>query len=579
MVLVAVLVGTGVLFGFVALAVDGGSALLQRRTMQNAADAAALGAAKVLADNIVWGPDSSTGTNKAIYLTTDAKLKTLISEQARANGVERGLSFTLTVDYGNYSPGAPGCSTYCWHRLAIDSSGTWTPQPDDTISGIISGTVDAIRVRAAIQNATIFARVIGVNSVEVSASAAAALVGDPGHAVKGPTWPMTSYLYGTDTADYLSNYGLCKPTVFYSQGLSNSTAHFQNLMSLSQASGCSFTQRQQHTGGTQDCSSASQLDTQLIGNGDQRASDTGLADRAFLEGYSNRRFFDACAGKGGWQNQWSPHGSCSHSDDPLNTIWEEDNGTICCRSNPDPDKNHDVSDIDVANWILWDFEGGGYISPARSSLPGATQTPGETDWLGLEPPRSRQDFRPNDNIPGDWLETYLSTNRVAPGQVVAPVRAYINDPTRGSKDLLADDPVLQYGPHVDKVMYLYKEYEVWAPENASTPVPTVTGTPSPPVATPTPYYQWVTPVPASTQPPDRVHMVQPLRFRFYRAMAQNVSGPWSVALHPLCGVSQSQSNDGAAVMAIIVGETLDQAPSSPGPHGLYNYIGFVDANQ
>src|SRR5438046_3084246 len=77
MVLVAMLVGTGVLLGFVALAVDGGSALLQRRNMQKAADAASLGAAKLLADNVVWGPDPirpAIGGNGPIYLVTDGQL-------------------------------------------------------------------------------------------------------------------------------------------------------------------------------------------------------------------------------------------------------------------------------------------------------------------------------------------------------------------------------------------------------------------------------------------------------------------------------------------------------------------------
>src|SRR6059058_2305993 len=53
MVLVGLLVGLGVLIGFVAIATDGGSALLQRRNMQNGADAAALGAAQTLAASVV----------------------------------------------------------------------------------------------------------------------------------------------------------------------------------------------------------------------------------------------------------------------------------------------------------------------------------------------------------------------------------------------------------------------------------------------------------------------------------------------------------------------------------------------
>src|SRR5438094_8696404 len=53
LVFVGLLVAFGVLMGFVALAADGGSALLQRRNMQNGADAAALGAVQSLAASVV----------------------------------------------------------------------------------------------------------------------------------------------------------------------------------------------------------------------------------------------------------------------------------------------------------------------------------------------------------------------------------------------------------------------------------------------------------------------------------------------------------------------------------------------
>ena len=49
MVIIGILIGTGVLIGLVALAFDGGSAMLQRRNMQNGADSASLGTAKMLA--------------------------------------------------------------------------------------------------------------------------------------------------------------------------------------------------------------------------------------------------------------------------------------------------------------------------------------------------------------------------------------------------------------------------------------------------------------------------------------------------------------------------------------------------
>jgi hypothetical protein len=574
MVFVAILVGAGVLMGFVALAVDGGNALLQRRNMQNAADAASLGAAKILADNIFWGPESPdpSSPKTAIYLVTDDQLKTAVSQFTAANGITNGLGYSIELDTGTYRPQQPGCNPYCWEELATNSSGLWDP-PIGSVNPI-SSTVDAIRVRTLIEAPTTFARAIGINSIQAGAVSAAALIGDPNHIVQGPTWPMTSYLDGVNAADYLQNYGLCKPAVFYDEGSPSDGVRFQHLISLSQAQGCSFTQGQLRDGGgtaPDDCSSVSQLDAQLIANGDYRDQDTGLDDEAYLRDYTefDRNYFQECDGKGGWQNKWSPLGSCSESDDPLNTI-RIDFGTICCRTNLDPNKDHDISDIDIANWIVWDFHG--QISPAESAFPGGTPVPGETTWLNLDSPRTREDFRPNDNIPGDWLETYLSTSRARPDQVILPILDYISE--HGTSDVLSG----LYGNHVDKVMYLYKEGEVWRGLPTPTAQPTPTGTPAPPAPGPSPVYAWVTPDAGSVNAPDRVHMVQPLKFRFYSAMA-STSGGWIIALPAACGGGSSQVNEGAAVMAVIVGEILDQPPASPAAHSLYNYVGFVDANQ
>src|SRR5207302_2174488 len=118
----------------------------------------------------------------------------------------------------------------------------------------------------------------------VSAIAAAALVGDPNHIVKGPTWPMTSVLNAptsgiNNITDYLTQYGLCKPTPFYSYAPlgQGGTTTFQNLISLAAAQGCSFTQQQSQSRG--DCSNITQHDdftplhSQLIGWHDEQDGD------------------------------------------------------------------------------------------------------------------------------------------------------------------------------------------------------------------------------------------------------------------------------------------------------------------
>src|SRR5436305_14434811 len=77
MVFVGLLVGLGVLIGFVAIATDGGSALLQRRNMQNGADAAALGAAQTLAASVILsgGLGVYTASNQDLTARVDQTLE------------------------------------------------------------------------------------------------------------------------------------------------------------------------------------------------------------------------------------------------------------------------------------------------------------------------------------------------------------------------------------------------------------------------------------------------------------------------------------------------------------------------
>src|SRR5438270_1361181 len=96
MVFVGLLVGLGVLTGFVALAADGGSALLQRRNMQNGADAAALGAVQTLGASVVL----SSGVG--IYIITNSGLADRVEQAAEGNrgGFVGSPLYTTTLEYG-----------------------------------------------------------------------------------------------------------------------------------------------------------------------------------------------------------------------------------------------------------------------------------------------------------------------------------------------------------------------------------------------------------------------------------------------------------------------------------------------
>src|SRR5690349_21251304 len=104
MVILGVLVATGVLIGLVALAFDGGSALLQRRNMQNGADAAAMGTAKMLAASVVlsgsvpiYGALNQDVTNTAAQFLAQNR-----------GGVTGVASYPATLEYGNFVQATSG---------------------------------------------------------------------------------------------------------------------------------------------------------------------------------------------------------------------------------------------------------------------------------------------------------------------------------------------------------------------------------------------------------------------------------------------------------------------------------------
>src|SRR3954447_17955529 len=166
MVFVGLLVGLGVLTGFVAIATDGGSALLQRRNMQNGADAAALGSAQTLAASVVL----SSGV--PLYTSSNQDVTARIDQTLGRNrgGTGATPSYSTTLEYGTF-----GSSAYTYTVAAINSDGWWDYMPPYSPIARVPSSVDAIRVTASIDNPTTFAQLIGVNSFHIEAVAAAAL--------------------------------------------------------------------------------------------------------------------------------------------------------------------------------------------------------------------------------------------------------------------------------------------------------------------------------------------------------------------------------------------------------------------
>src|SRR5690242_11382667 len=278
MVFVALLVGLGVLVGFVALATDGGSALLQRRNMQNGADGAALGAAQSLAASVVL----SSGVPIYAALTQDVTARVDQVLSGNRGGTAATAHYSTTLEYGRVSN-----SVYTYTVAATSSDGTWTYRSPYTSTAMVPSWVDAVRVTAGIDNPTLFAQMIGINSIHVEAVSAAALNHVPNYQPSGPTWPMTRCQIPASDPQY----GVCNPFLFWSSNLNDpgcpTPGNFKNLMQLGKLQGASY----------------EGAHNQLITAFDPRPAMTEVS------GAQNP------CGNSSWQGLWSPGGNCS---DPIN---------------------------------------------------------------------------------------------------------------------------------------------------------------------------------------------------------------------------------------------------------------------
>jgi len=156
------------LIGFVALAVDVGYVMVTRNELQNVADAAALAGARTLGRLYECNGNLSTCTgpmpytDQLTYAADDAAIKKAVTDVASVN--HAGGKAGITIDNAD---------------IVI---GNWEPTTK-TINPITLTSPDAVRVTArrdASTNgaiSTFFAKVLGINTVDVSATATAALTG------------------------------------------------------------------------------------------------------------------------------------------------------------------------------------------------------------------------------------------------------------------------------------------------------------------------------------------------------------------------------------------------------------------
>lgn len=237
--LILVALAVVVLLGAVALGLDWGYGLTQRRVMQNAADAGALAAAKLLGSRVI-----GTSTGPQFVVTDDA----IYCEAQRAADPNRvsfrpdpsGRTEDILVQWSSDLAAADPWSFPVGGTFTGPAGGT-CPAPPVTSGTTVPAAARYIRVRPAVTyGALIAGATTSSSSITASAYAIAALRGAP-IPDSGPTWPLARHY----TRDVLTeNCGNpcdptnAKPVLFWSSGGGSDIdyGNFQGMVTYSRYS-------------------------------------------------------------------------------------------------------------------------------------------------------------------------------------------------------------------------------------------------------------------------------------------------------------------------------------------------------
>lgn len=185
MVLVAL--GVIVLLGALALAVEFGYGLTQRRVMQNASDSAALGVGRYLATNVIQdrGEIAFTVTEKGACEVARSYVEANRSFAPQAN------DRTFTMRFASEDPATHQPVGWTIVPVEHDCAGAATT--------LVSPDVRYVRVLSTITYHSLVSTVLGFPNTSASASARAKVFGTP-VAMGAPVWPMVRH-YDADDFD------------------------------------------------------------------------------------------------------------------------------------------------------------------------------------------------------------------------------------------------------------------------------------------------------------------------------------------------------------------------------------------
>jgi Flp pilus assembly protein TadG len=445
-VLIVVALAAVVLIAALALALDSGYGLTQRRVMQNAADAGALAAARLLASNVV------TTDQGSIFTVYERQAYCAALAFVTDNRVFRPYDPTETLTAQWSASGDAG--TFVALTAASDCG-----DPATVASGpFVDASARFVLVRADVRYRGFFSQAVGQPAMTAAATAVARITGAAVPS-SGPSWPMVRHF---NVADFTTSCGNpCNPTtvnpvVFWDSNDPNIVYNsFMGLIDLSR-----FSPNEHRNAGQPACNgvvtpggSASCV-PQLITAWDQSgAAPTG---KPALFGGS------ACGQSSG--NAVQPPAATG--------VWYT-NGN-------ESSQNYD-KDCSIQNWFgylfhgqvtldsSWSavaFNGGSEWREQPSALSATRSSCAQAGSIGLPAPSCAA----GSSQLGDWVEAAHTGN--VGNNIATPLQWYIDtygrvDPVYSSMPVSNGNGAPLYGKYVVILVYLWDCAETYSPGNAA----------------------------------------------------------------------------------------------------------------
>ena len=179
-----------VLLAALALGLDWGYGLTQRRVMQSAADGASLAAGKQLAVSVIAIPGAGNSTNY-VFSTTQESVYCKAKSIADANLSFGAAAITLQLEFGTVSnTGNPATwDPPTWHTF----TGSTSCPASTTVITQVDPATRFVRVTTSESFTSMYSSLSGGTALTASASARTRLTGTAIPAQSGPTWPMVRH--------------------------------------------------------------------------------------------------------------------------------------------------------------------------------------------------------------------------------------------------------------------------------------------------------------------------------------------------------------------------------------------------